>query len=67
MQLMTQEIRRLLPPLYSQESKGGKAVALLKLFTPDSSFTYYATEYDGEDTFFGLVDGMEKELVSSDN
>ena len=62
MKLLTQEIRKKLPPLYSQESKGGKAIVYLKMFTPDSKFTFFATEFDGEDTFFGLVEGHEKEL-----
>jgi hypothetical protein len=62
MKLLTQEIRKKLPPLYSQEDKGGKAVVHLKLFTPDSNWTWLATEFDGEDTFFGLVEGHEKEL-----
>ncbi len=62
MKLLTQEIRKKLPPLYSQEDKGGKAIVHLKMFTPDAGFTFYATEFDGEDTFFGLVDGHEKEL-----
>ena len=62
MQLITQETRRALPPLYSQDDKGGDAIACVKYFTPDSSWTWYATEFDGEDTFFGLVDGHEKEL-----
>ena len=62
MKLLTQEIRKKLPALYAQEDKGGKAIVYLKMFTPDSSYTYFATEYDGEDTFFGLVDGHEKEL-----
>ena len=62
MQLMTKEVRSKLPPLYSQEHLGGKAVAQVKFFTPDSNWTWWATEYDGEDTFFGLVDGQEKEL-----
>jgi hypothetical protein len=62
MPLLTKELRKHLPPLGSQEGKGGKAVAYLKLFTPDSSWTWYATEFDGEDTFFGLVEGQEKEL-----
>ena len=30
--------------------------------TPDSNWTWYVTEFDGKDTFFGLVDGFEKEL-----
>jgi hypothetical protein len=61
----SKEIRQKLPPLGSQEGKGGKAVAYLKLFTPDSSWTWYATEgqEDGNDfMFFGLVEGQEKEL-----
>jgi len=65
MQLLTKEIRQKLPPLGSQEGKGGKAVAYLKLFTPDSSWTWYATEgqEDGNDfMFFGLVEGQEKKL-----
>ena len=62
MKLLTQEIRKLLPPLYAQDGKGGQAMVYLKLFTPDSQWTFYATEFDGEDTFFGLVEGHEKEL-----
>ena len=62
MKLLTEEIRRKLPQLYSQEGKGGKAIALVKYFTPSSSWTWYAIEFDGEDTFFGLVDGQFKEL-----
>jgi len=62
MQLLTKEIREKLPPLGSQDGKGGKAIARLKLFTPDSSWTWYATEYDGQDMFFGLVEGQEKEF-----
>ena len=34
----------------------------MKFFTPDSSWTWYATEFDGKDRFFGLVDGHVKEL-----
>ena len=39
-----------------------KAYAKVKFFTPDSSWTWYATEFDGKDMFFGLVMGFEKEL-----
>lgn len=69
--LLTQEIRKKLPPLYAQEDKGGKAIVHLKLFTPDSSFTWYITEGSpitddrGKEVdfhFFGLVDGYDKEL-----
>jgi len=62
MMLLTKEIRRKLPPLGSQEEKGLDALAVVKLFTPDSSWSWYASEFDGEDLFFGLVDGFEKEV-----
>ena len=35
---------------------------IVKFFTPDSNWTWYATEFDGEDTFFGLVCGHETAL-----
>ncbi len=60
MNLLTEEIRKRLPPLYAQE--GSKAIVHVKFFTPDSSWTWYVTQFDGEDIFFGLVDGFEKEL-----
>ena len=62
MELLTEEIRKQLPPLYSQDKLGGKAVAYVKFFTPDSSWTWWAIEFDGQDTFFGLVEGHVKEL-----
>lgn len=58
--LLPDEIRKQLPPLYSQDGKGGKAIAHLKLFV--GSWTWWATEFDGDDTLFGLVEGFEKEL-----
>ncbi len=62
MQLMTEEVRKQIPPLDSQDGLGGKAIAYVKYFTPDAGWTFYATEFDGKDTFFGLVDGQYKEL-----
>jgi hypothetical protein len=62
MKLLTNEIRRKLPPLGSTEEQGMDAIARVKFFTPDSSWTWYATEFDGKDIFFGLVIGFEKEL-----
>jgi len=60
--LLPDEIRAQLPPLYSGEEQGLEAKALVKFFTPDSNWTWYASEFDGEDTFFGLVSGFEVEL-----
>ena len=62
MHLLTKAIRRRLPPLYANEEKGLDALAIVKFFTPDSSWTWYASEFDGEDLFFGLAVGFEPEL-----
>lgn len=63
MKLLTKEISEKLPALYSQEQKGMDALAAVKFFTPDSNWTWYATEYDPiERLFFGLVQGFEEEL-----
>jgi len=64
-QLLLEAIRQQIPPLYSQDGKGAKAIVYAKLFTPSSSWTWYITEQspEGEDILcFGLVDGFEKEL-----
>ena len=72
MNLLTKQIRSELPKLYVQDGKGDEAIVYVKFFTPDSNWTWYATEGEDvidEDTgevldfrFFGLVDGFEKEL-----
>ena len=62
MKLITKEIQNILPKLYEQDSKGLNAIAYVKFFTPDSNWTWYATEFDGKDIFFGLVCGFENEL-----
>jgi hypothetical protein len=61
LKLLTKELIASLPPLYSQEEVKDPIVRC-KFFTPDSSWTWYAIEFDGVDTFFGLVDGFEEEL-----
>ena len=60
--LPDQASREKLPPLYSNEEKGLEAIAPVKFFTPDSNWTWYSSEFDGEDLFFGLVSGFEVEL-----
>ncbi len=71
MKLLTQEIRRRLPPFYAQDGKDGKAVVYTKYFTPSSDWTWYAVEGEpvlddsGKEVdfrFFGLVDGYCREL-----
>ena len=63
MKLLPDELRKALPALYSQEHEADPIVHA-KFFTPDSSWTWYATEgsAEGEDfRFFGYVRGMEEE------
>jgi hypothetical protein len=60
--MLDQASREKLPPLYSGEEKGLDAIAQVKFFTPDSNWKWYASEFDGEDLFFGLVAGFELEL-----
>jgi hypothetical protein len=60
--LLDKVSREKLPPLYSGEEKGLDALAQVKFFTPDSNWTWYASEFDGEGIFFGLVSGLEVEL-----
>lgn len=60
--LMTKELIEKMPALYSQEDKGLDALVQVKFFSPYSNWTWYATEFDGEDIFFGYVDGFDGEL-----
>jgi hypothetical protein len=62
MKLLTKEITRAFPEFGSTDGQGDSAKVVVKFFTPDSNWTWYATEFDGEDTFFGLVCGHESEL-----
>lgn len=54
MMLLTKANREALPALYSQDGKGADAVAHVKFFGGGRG-TWYATEFDGTDTFFGYV------------
>ena len=60
--LLTKGLAAKLPELYSQDGKGEEAVAVVKFFSPYTGWRWYATEFDGVDTFFGLVEGFETEL-----
>ena len=59
--LLTKELAAKLPELYSQDGKGEEAVAVVKFFSL-TGWRWYAIEFDGVDTFFGLVEGFETEL-----
>jgi len=63
MDLLPAEVRKLLPPLYSQEETKDP-IAQVKFFTPDSNWTWYATEgaeQEDDFLFFGYVIGLESE------
>jgi len=63
MQLLTKELREKLPELYANESNDPKDIPIIvKFFTPWTQWTWFATEFDGEDQFFGYVKGLENEL-----
>ena len=60
--LLTKELRKQLPPLYFTEKNNVKPLAVVKFFSPYTGWKWYATEFDGEDIFFGLVVGFATEL-----
>lgn len=63
MQLLTQELKHKLPKLYETEHVPlTDKLALAKFFHPVSGWEWYPIEYDGVDTFFGLVVGHETEF-----
>lgn len=59
--LLPKQARNLLPPIGSTDGQANPT-AQVKFFTPDGSWTWYAFEFDGEESFFGLVDGLAREL-----
>jgi hypothetical protein len=72
MKLLTQQIIKALPPLYSTENTPLKEkLVICKFFTPDSNWTWFVFEgepisesdYGTKDDFefFGMVHGHEKE------
>lgn len=60
--LLTQELRKQLPKLYATEkTPTDEKIAVAKFFSPYNGWCWYAVEFDGTDTFFGLVEGWETE------
>ncbi len=70
MKLLTKEILKKLPKLYSQpahDDLSQEMVFYVKLFTPDSNWTWFIAEYDPEtEIAWGLVKGHEQEFGSFD-
>jgi hypothetical protein len=55
------ELRETIPKLYTADGDPDPTV-WAKLFTPDSIWTWYVLEWDGNDLCFGFVVGHEQEL-----
>jgi hypothetical protein len=62
MKLLTKKIESKLKPSYGTEEDGWNAIAQVKFFSIANDWRWFATEFDGLDTFFGLVQGFEIEL-----
>ena len=63
--LMTKELGDTIPALYANENVANYdgVLAVAKLFSPYSGWTWYVTEWQAETgTCFGLVEGFETEL-----
>lgn len=57
--MMTKELAKTIPELYATENvKTDDKTIVAKFFSPYSNWTWYITEFDGEDTMFGFVDGQ---------
>ena len=66
MKLLTKALEAKLPALGTTDgTPTDEQKIVVKFFTPDSNWTWYATEgtrdEDGDMRFFGLVDGFEQE------
>ena len=60
--LLTEDLRKQLPKLYATENTPtDEKIAVVKFFSPYNGWRWYAVEFDGTDTFFGLVEGWETE------
>ena len=56
MKLLTQEIRKQLPPIGAQDQETDPTV-YVKFFCPWNHWTWFGYEFDGSDIFFGYVKG----------
>lgn len=57
---MTKEIRQRLPKLKDTENEKDPIVQV-KFFSPWMNWSWYVIEFDGDDVFFGRVEGFERE------
>jgi hypothetical protein len=61
--LLTKDLANKLPKLYATEDEPLEdKIVMAKFFHPSTDWTWYAVEFDGEDTCWGLVSGFETEF-----
>jgi len=60
MKLLTRALLSTIPKMRSQENVKDP-LAVVKFFNPSGSGTWYVLEYDGVDTFFGYVKGLQED------
>jgi hypothetical protein len=62
MNLLPKHISTQFPKLYATEHiPPADKISVVRLFTPDTSWVWHIVEFDGDDTFFGFVIGLEAE------
>ena len=63
MKLITRELLNKFPKIGETSNRKAEEVPIIaKYFCPWNKWTWYATEYDGKDLFFGFVRGDFNEL-----
>jgi len=64
MELIPKNLEKIIPKLYeSEDVPYEEKTVFVKLFTPDSNWTWWVMEYSKEEqTMFCVVDGIEREL-----
>ncbi len=61
MKLLTKELIAKFPSLYKTENQKDPLI-ICRFFTIWNNWEWYPIEFDGKDTFFGWVRGLEDEL-----
>ncbi|MEP7167729.1 MAG: DUF2958 domain-containing protein [Candidatus Woesebacteria bacterium] len=61
MQLLTQELKKQFPAIYSTEESEDPLV-MCRYFLPMTKWEWFVTEFDGTSEFFGYVVGQYTEL-----
>lgn len=62
MNLLPNDIRKQLPKLYATEHvPAADKLSVVRLFAADANWTWHIVEFDGDDTLFGFVIGLEAE------